>query len=102
MESKSFTRVACPLGLFPDMEYEEMQTFLQPGDSVLMYSDGLVEAHNPQGEMFGEGRLESYLAETGNTGQALITHMMERLKEFTGSEWEQEDDVTFVTIERLP
>jgi serine phosphatase RsbU (regulator of sigma subunit) len=91
-----------PLGLFPGMEYEEMQTILQPGDSILMYSDGLVEAHNPQGEMFGEPRLESCLAETDLAGQPLIEHMMATLEEFTGPGWEQEDDVTFVTLERLP
>jgi serine phosphatase RsbU (regulator of sigma subunit) len=90
-----------PLGLFPNMEYEEMQATMEPGDSVLMYSDGLVEAHNPQGEMFGEPRLEEYLAGNDAAGQALITHLMERLEEFTGAGWEQEDDVTFVTLERL-
>jgi serine phosphatase RsbU (regulator of sigma subunit) len=90
-----------PLGLFPGMEYEEMHTVLQPGEGILMYSDGLVEAHDPQGEMFGDPRLESCLMETTLAGQALIEHMMQRLEDFTGAEWEQEDDVTFVTLERL-
>jgi len=89
------------LGLFPNMEYEEMHTSLQPGESVLMYSDGLVEAHNPLGEMFGEPRLEGCLGETSLAGQPLIQHMMARLADFTGAGWEQEDDVTFVTLERL-
>ncbi len=90
-----------PLGLFPDMEYEEMHTVLQPGEGVLMYSDGLVEAHDPQGVMFGEDRLESYLRRSEARGDGLIRAMMEHLQTFTGPGWEQEDDVTFVTIERL-
>ena len=42
-----------PLGLFPEMIYEEGVTTLEPGDRVLIYSDGLVEAHNDNREMFG-------------------------------------------------
>src|SRR3712207_2144568 len=42
-----------PLGLMPRMPYEEKETTLAPGDGVLFYSDGLVEAHDPQREMFG-------------------------------------------------
>jgi serine phosphatase RsbU (regulator of sigma subunit) len=91
-----------PLGLFPDMEYEEMHTVLQPGEGVLMYSDGLVEAHDPQGVMFGEDRLESYLRRSEARGDGLIRLLMENLQAFTGPGWEQEDDVTFVTVERLP
>ena len=46
-----------PLGLMPGMGYEEKETSLQAGESVLFYSDGLVEAHDPKGEMFGFPRL---------------------------------------------
>ncbi len=42
-----------PLGLLPEQVYEEQQSRLEPGDSLWLFSDGLVEAHNPQGEMFG-------------------------------------------------
>src|SRR5215212_6750500 len=42
-----------PLGLIPSMSYEEKEATLETGDSTLFYSDGLVEAHNPQREMFG-------------------------------------------------
>src|SRR5699024_4333785 len=52
-----------PLGLLPKMIYEEVEVQLQPGDRVLIYSDGLVEAHNAQGEMFGFARLRELLAE---------------------------------------
>ena len=46
-----------PLGLMPEMSYEEKETILQAGEAALLYSDGLVEAHDPKGEMFGVPRL---------------------------------------------
>src|ERR671933_186272 len=42
-----------PLGLMPGMSYEDQEITLQAGESALFYSDGLVEAHDPKGEMFG-------------------------------------------------
>jgi serine phosphatase RsbU (regulator of sigma subunit)/anti-sigma regulatory factor (Ser/Thr protein kinase) len=89
-----------PLGLIPDMSYEQKETVLLPGDSVLFYSDGLVEAHNPQREMFGFDRLKEFIA-CHPGGSNLIEFMLEKLAEFTGPEWEQEDDVTFLSLERI-
>src|SRR5215211_692577 len=54
-----------PLGLMPGMGYEEKGTILNGGEATLLYSDGLVEAHNPQGEMFGFPRLRALIAEHG-------------------------------------
>jgi serine phosphatase RsbU (regulator of sigma subunit) len=45
------------LGLMPQMSHEARESFLAPGESVLFYTDGLVEAHSPEGEMFGIPRL---------------------------------------------
>jgi serine phosphatase RsbU (regulator of sigma subunit)/anti-sigma regulatory factor (Ser/Thr protein kinase) len=90
-----------PLGLFPDMPYDEKETFLAPGDNLIFYSDGLVEAHNPQEEMFGTGRLKATLADPA-CGEKLIECLVNELNQFTGPGWEQEDDVTFVSLERLP
>jgi HAMP domain-containing protein len=88
-----------PLGLMPGMSYEEKETTLMAGDSVLFYSDGLVEAHNPNSEMFGFPRLMSLLKE--RMDDSAITHfLLDHLKEFTGPDWEQEDDVTLVTLQR--
>src|SRR5215212_11499736 len=52
-----------PLGLMPGTRYEEKEVVLEIGDSTLFYSDGLVEAHNPQREMFGFPRLRRLVAE---------------------------------------
>jgi serine phosphatase RsbU (regulator of sigma subunit)/anti-sigma regulatory factor (Ser/Thr protein kinase) len=86
-----------PLGLMPGMTYEEKQITLAPGDTVLFYSDGLAEAHDPQGEMFGFPRLQALLDRcTGDPD--LISCTLGELDGFTGPGWEQEDDVTLVTL----
>lgn len=89
-----------PLGLMPGMQYEEKETRLKPGESVLFYSDGLVEAHNARREMFGFPHLRGLLAERPPQGATLIDKLLSELHSFTGDGWEQEDDVTLVTLER--
>jgi serine phosphatase RsbU (regulator of sigma subunit) len=88
-----------PLGLMPGMRYEEQEVLLAPGESILFYSDGLVEAHNPQREMFGFPRLQALLKET-QTGADVIALLLAQLAVFTGGGWEQEDDVTLLTLQR--
>jgi serine phosphatase RsbU (regulator of sigma subunit)/anti-sigma regulatory factor (Ser/Thr protein kinase) len=88
-----------PLGLMPAMTYEEREATLAHGQSLLFHSDGLVEAHDPQRTMFGFPRLAALVGETAG-GQALIDRLLRELDRFTGSGWEQEDDITLVTIER--
>src|SRR3712207_195928 len=61
-----------PLGLMPGMGYEEKETTLVPRDAVLLCTDGLVEAHDPQGEMFGTPRLRSLLSERSEIGRAHV------------------------------
>jgi serine phosphatase RsbU (regulator of sigma subunit) len=89
-----------PLGLMPSMPYEEKETTLAPGDVVLFCSDGLVEAHNPQGEMFGSPRLRGILSERSEGGRGLSAALLEELERFTGEGWEQEDDLTLLTLRR--
>jgi serine phosphatase RsbU (regulator of sigma subunit) len=88
-----------PLGLMPDMHYEEGEVLISHGESILFYSDGLVEAHNPQREMLGFPRLQALLMEHDN-GKSLIDRLLSNLKDFTGKGWEQEDDVTLMTLQR--
>jgi serine phosphatase RsbU (regulator of sigma subunit) len=88
-----------PLGLMPGMSYEEKETILEAGERALFYSDGLVEAHNPGGEMFGFPRLRSLVAEHDDEG-LLVDFLMEEIYSFTGEGWEQEDDITLVTLQR--
>jgi serine phosphatase RsbU (regulator of sigma subunit)/anti-sigma regulatory factor (Ser/Thr protein kinase) len=90
-----------PLGLMQGMTYEEKEIELSPGETVLFHSDGLVEAHDPKGEMFGFPQLQHCMAKHGG-GAALIPYLLDHLGIFTGEGWEQEDDVTLVTLQRLP
>jgi serine phosphatase RsbU (regulator of sigma subunit)/predicted ester cyclase len=88
-----------PLGLMPGMSYEAGEVSLREGDSVLFYSDGLVEAHDPKGEMFGFPRLRARVAEHGEE-RSLGDLLLEELYSFVGEGWEQEDDITLLTLKR--
>jgi serine phosphatase RsbU (regulator of sigma subunit)/predicted ester cyclase len=88
-----------PLGLMPGMSYEEKETILHSGEAALLYSDGLVEAHDPEGDMFGFPRLRTLVAEHGKE-RSLGDLLLEELYSFTGARWEQEDDITLLTLRR--
>jgi predicted ester cyclase len=90
-----------PLGLMSGMGYEEKETILNNGETALLYSDGLVEAHNPQGEMFGFPKLRALVAEH-SAERALEDFLVEELYSFVGAGWEQEDDITLLTLQRSP
>lgn len=88
-----------PLGLMPGRGYEEKKTILEAGERALFYSDGLVEAHDPKGEMFGFPRLRALIAEHAEEG-SLGDFLLEELYSFVGEVWEQEDDITLLTLKR--
>ncbi len=88
------------MGLMQGMKYEEKERIVAPGDGVLLYSDGLVEVHNPRREMFGLPRMEGFVgAHPG--GATLIDSLLAELEQFTGEGWEQEDDITLLTLLRF-
>jgi len=88
-----------PLGLMPSMNYEQKEMVLQAGEAALFYSDGLVEAHAPKGEMFGFPRLRALVAEHGDE-RSLGDFLLKELYSFVGESWEQEDDITLVMLRR--
>jgi serine phosphatase RsbU (regulator of sigma subunit)/predicted ester cyclase len=88
-----------PLGLMSGMGYEEKEIVLDAGEAALFYSDGLVEAHDPKGEMFGFPRLRALVAEHGKE-RSLGEFLLEKLYTFTGEGWEQEDDITLLMLRR--
>jgi len=98
-EAEELRARGMPLGLMPGMGYEEKEITLQAGESALFYSDGLVEAHDPKGEMFGFPRLRELVAEHG-AEKALGDSLLEELYSFVGEGWEQEDDITLLTLRR--
>jgi serine phosphatase RsbU (regulator of sigma subunit)/CHASE1-domain containing sensor protein len=89
-----------PLGLMPDMGYEEKEAVLAAGDDLLFYSDGLVEAHDPKGEMFGFSRLQDLVRAHRSGDSSFIAFLLSELARFAGEGWEQEDDITLVTLQR--
>src|SRR5215212_4144799 len=99
-EAEELRARGMPLGLMPRMGYEEKEIVLDSGEAVLFYSDGLVEAHDPKGEMFGFPRLRALIAEGGEEERPLGEFLMEELYSFVGDGWEQEDDITLLTLER--
>jgi serine phosphatase RsbU (regulator of sigma subunit)/anti-sigma regulatory factor (Ser/Thr protein kinase) len=88
-----------PLGLLAGMDYPEHEAVLAPGESVLLYSDGIVEAHDRAGAMFGFPRLCELMA-TERSGTDLLDHLLDELHAFVGRGWEQEDDITLVALRR--
>jgi serine phosphatase RsbU (regulator of sigma subunit) len=90
-----------PLGLMPGMDYEEMSFQFEPGDCALLHSDGLAEAHAPDREMFGFPRVAELVGK-GPSGEALIDLCLTELGSFTGTDHEQEDDITLVSLQRSP
>jgi anti-sigma regulatory factor (Ser/Thr protein kinase) len=95
-----FRATGMPLGLLEDMGYEEHEATVSQGETILLYSDGLVEAHNPGREMFGFPRLLDLVGRTSGSSELNET-LLSELALFTGPGWEQEDDVTLVALERV-
>ncbi len=86
-----------PLGLMPNMVYEQVTTYIKPLDNIVFYSDGLIEAHNAAGEMFGWQRALATVANApGKTD--LNQRLLDALHDFVGPDWEQEDDITLLTL----
>jgi serine phosphatase RsbU (regulator of sigma subunit)/anti-sigma regulatory factor (Ser/Thr protein kinase) len=89
-----------PLGLMPGMPYEEKEHVLEPGDGVLLHSDGVVESHSPdRSDMYGFPRLKEAVGKFP-AGRELIDSVLSELASFTGPGAEQEDDITMVTLQR--
>jgi serine phosphatase RsbU (regulator of sigma subunit)/anti-sigma regulatory factor (Ser/Thr protein kinase) len=88
-----------PLGLLEDMRYEAREATLAADQSVVLYSDGIIEAHGPDGDMFGFPRLRELMA-ADLSGAQIIDAILEQLHAFTGQGWEQEDDITMVALRR--
>jgi predicted ester cyclase len=98
-EAEELRARGMPLGLMAGMSYEEGEASLGEGGCVLFYSDGLVEAHDPQGEMFSFPRLRALIAEHGEE-RSLGEFLMKELYSFVGEGWQQEDDITLLTLRR--
>lgn len=91
--------IGMPLGLMPGSSYELQDAVVPRGTRLLLHSDGLAEAHNADGDMFGFPRVIKVM-ENCRREDDLIEALLAELDSFTGPNWEQEDDITLVTVER--
>jgi serine phosphatase RsbU (regulator of sigma subunit) len=90
-----------PLGMMDGMQYPEHEVMLEPYDMVLFCSDGVVEAHNSTREMFGYERLRAtFWRYRDATCESLLQGVLQAVDEFTGSQSEQEDDITLLALRR--
>jgi serine phosphatase RsbU (regulator of sigma subunit) len=88
-----------PIGSFAAAVYREEIVRLAPGDMVLLVSDGVVEAHNDIGELFGFEQLEETIAGLAPSGnvRAIVEHVLERVYHHTGDA-DQHDDITIIAV----
>ncbi len=90
-----------PLGMFKDVSYEEFTLSMRPGDAVIFFSDGIVDAVNEREEMFGTERLTDLVTrEINNTANGIVDAIYEELSAFQGGV-ERFDDETVIVLKVL-
>jgi serine phosphatase RsbU (regulator of sigma subunit) len=89
-----------PLGLFPVLEYERAELILQPGDLVVLYTDGITEAANPEGEEYGLARLEAVVRAQAREPLIAIAVAIEASVEAFADGEPYGDDRTLVMVRR--
>jgi sigma-B regulation protein RsbU (phosphoserine phosphatase) len=95
-------RTGMPLGLFADVSWEPKAVQLAPADTLVLYSDGVTEAHDMQGELFGEERLQQVaIANVGRSAQDVQEALMATLQQFMAAA-PQFDDITLAVVVREP
>jgi sigma-B regulation protein RsbU (phosphoserine phosphatase) len=73
---------ALPLGVMADARYDECVQRLKPGDQIIFYTDGMADARNPAGEMFGTRRLDHALENCSLQASALLDAVLQSVDEF--------------------
>ena len=91
--------VGLPLGVMENVKYRAYHLELYPGDLILLCSDGVVEAMNASGEIFGFDRLEQFMAGCDNVPAAarVVELLRQEITTFAGNA-EQHDDITMVVV----
>jgi phosphoserine phosphatase RsbU/P len=89
-----------PLAVALDTRYEQWQVTIGPSEFLVLFSDGLAEARNAQGEPFGAARLAEVLIRQDGDAQSVLSGVLAELNRFTGKRWTPQDDLTVVVLER--
>lgn len=88
-----------PFDIFPDTQYRQFAISLEPGDRLFVYSDGITEAFNPEGELFGKNRLKTILDENGVVPlPELKSSVLRALHQYTQNGLTH-DDITLIALE---
>jgi phosphoserine phosphatase RsbU/P len=87
-----------PLGILDEADYQETRIQLEPGDTIVFYTDGIVEALNEREEMFGFDRLLEIVQRSSSiSSEGLLDEILSRVKDFVGASV-QHDDLTVIVI----
>jgi sigma-B regulation protein RsbU (phosphoserine phosphatase) len=87
-----------PLGILDEADYQDTELKLEPGDRVVFYTDGIVEAMNEKKEIFGFEQVQKVVEEGKNlSADALLEHILERVNAFVGQAV-QHDDLTAIVV----
>jgi len=98
---KRLTHTGPAVGLTADAKFHMEQIHLEPGDTMLGYTDGVTEARSSEGDLFGRKRLEMLLNQRFSSADDLIEHIKSSLFTYTGDA-PQEDDITLLAVKRSP
>jgi len=97
-KNETIEATGLPLGLFDEAEYDELQFRMKPGDLFVFFSDGILDARNREGEMFGRERVEKVVAEcTGDSAACVVDALFQAVAEHSAGV-ETFDDQTVVAI----
>jgi len=89
-----------PFDIFPDTEYRQFAIPLEPGDRLFVYTDGITEAFNPKGELFGKDRLKNILDKNAtNPLSELKSAVVRALHQYTTKKELNHDDMTLIALE---
>jgi sigma-B regulation protein RsbU (phosphoserine phosphatase) len=89
-----------PVGMFPEVVYETQRLRLDPGDKLILYSDGVTECANPEGDVFGDARLQSVLENDATASGCRLTDALgSSLREWRGA-FDFDDDISVLVLER--
>lgn len=103
IERLAFANPEPAAGLVSGFPFSSQQVRFRPGDRLFAFTDGLVEAANPFGTLFGEERLAFFLGQNAATRfDTLCSELLNNVREFTGGTGSLTDDVCIVAIEAAP
>jgi phosphoserine phosphatase RsbU/P len=99
---KELQTTGSPLGKALNIEYEQTRVSINPGEFIFFYSNGLIGLKNRTGVEFGAERLKFVISKLKENNQDMVETVLSEIRQFAGKGWDQQDDITFIVLERLP